>query len=59
MGHNFVKFKWIKTKLELDLQLSMAKQCTKYAMNICKKKEKKSGKLIIRDIFQSPRAITS
>jgi hypothetical protein len=31
MGHNFVNFKWIKkTKLELDLQLGMAKQCTKY-----------------------------
>jgi hypothetical protein len=59
MGHNFVKFKWIKTNLELDLQLSMAKQCTKYQINICKQREKKSGKLVIRDIFLSPRAITS
>jgi hypothetical protein len=60
MGHNFVKFKWIKTKLELDLQFSMAKQCSKYQIiNICKEREKKSGKLVIRDIFLSPRAITS
>jgi hypothetical protein len=59
MDHNFVELKWIKTKLELDLQLSMAKQCTKYQMNICKQKEKKSGKLIIRDFVLSPRVITS
>jgi hypothetical protein len=59
MGHKFVKLKWIKTKLEFDLQLRMAKQCTKYYMNICKQREKKSGKLIIRDIFLSSRAITS
>jgi hypothetical protein len=55
--YNFVKFKWIKIKLELDLQLSMAKQCTKYQMNICKQREKKSRKLIICDIFLSPRVI--
>jgi hypothetical protein len=30
MGQNFVKFKWIKTKLEFDLRLSLAKQRTKY-----------------------------
>jgi hypothetical protein len=36
MGQNFMKFKWIKTKFELDLQLSTAKQCTKYLINICK-----------------------
>jgi hypothetical protein len=29
-SHNFRKNLWIKTKLECDLQLSMAKQCTKY-----------------------------
>jgi hypothetical protein len=52
-----VKFKWKKTKLDLDLQLSMAKQYTKYQINICKQREKKSGKLVIRDIFLSPRAI--
>jgi hypothetical protein len=28
-------------------------------MNICKQREEKSGKLIIRDIFLSLRAITS
>jgi hypothetical protein len=28
-------------------------------MNICKQRKKKSGKLIIRDIFLSPKAITS
>jgi hypothetical protein len=28
-------------------------------MNICKQREKKCGKLIICDIFVSPRAITS
>jgi hypothetical protein len=37
----------------------MAKQYIKYEMNICKHKEKKCGKLIIPDIFLSPRAITS
>jgi hypothetical protein len=33
-GHNFVKNQWIKTKLKLDLYLGMAKQFTKYEMNI-------------------------
>jgi hypothetical protein len=37
-----------KTKFKLDLYLGMAKQCTKYQMNFCKQREKKSGKLIIR-----------
>ena len=53
-GHNFSK----KSKLKLNLYLSMAKQCTKYQMNICNQREQKSGKLIIRDIFLSPWAIT-
>jgi hypothetical protein len=44
-GHNFVKNQWINTKLKLDLYLGMAKQCTKYQRNICKQREKKSGKL--------------
>jgi hypothetical protein len=47
-GHNSVKNWWIKTKLELDLYLSMAKQCTKYQMNIWKHEQKKCGKLIYR-----------
>ena len=51
MGHNFVKNKWIRTKLNLNLYLGMAKQCTEYKMNICKQREEKSGKLIIRDFF--------
>jgi hypothetical protein len=60
MGLNFVKIWWIKTKIELDLQLSMAKQCAKYQMNIIyKQREKKCRKLIIRDIFVSPRDKTS
>jgi hypothetical protein len=46
-----VKNQWIKTKLKLNLYLGMAKQCTKNQMNICKQREKKSGKLIIRDFF--------
>jgi hypothetical protein len=29
-GHNFVINHWIKTKLNFDLYLGMAKQCTKY-----------------------------
>ena len=45
-GHNSVKNGWIKTKLELDLYLSMTKQCTKYQMNIWKHEQKKCGKLI-------------
>jgi hypothetical protein len=45
-GHNSVKNWWIKTRLELDLYLSMAKQCTKYQMNIWKREQKKCGKLI-------------
>ena len=57
-GHNFVKNQWIRTKLKLDLYIGMAKQCTKYQMNICKQREKKSEKLIIRHFFLSPRAIT-
>ena len=58
MGHNFWKNQWIKTKFRLDLYHGMAKQCTKYQMNICKQSDK-SEKLIIRDIFPSRRAITS
>jgi hypothetical protein len=52
-GHNFVKNQWIETKLKFDLYLGMAKQCTKYKMNIdiCKQRKKKCGKLIIGDIF--------
>ena len=57
-GHNSVKNQWIKTKLELDLYLGMAKQYTKTQMNIWKHEEKKCGKLRICDIFLSPRAIT-
>jgi hypothetical protein len=45
------KNQWIETKLKLDLYLSIAKQCTIHQMNICKQREKKSGKMIIRDIF--------
>jgi hypothetical protein len=57
-GHNFVKNQCIKTKLELDLYLGMAKQCTKYQMNIWKHEQKKCRKLRICDIFLSSRAIT-
>jgi hypothetical protein len=57
-GRNFMKNQWIKAKLELDLYLGMAKQCTKYQMNIWKHERKKCGKLRIGDIFLSPRAIT-
>ena len=39
-GHNFVKKQWIKTKIDLDLYLSIAKQYTKYQMNICKQEQK-------------------
>jgi hypothetical protein len=39
-GHNFVKNQWIKSKLELDMYLGMAKECTKYQVNICKQREK-------------------
>jgi hypothetical protein len=53
------KNQWIKTKLENDLYLGIVKQYTKYAMNTCKHERKKCGKLRIRDIFLSPRAITS
>jgi hypothetical protein len=35
-GH---KNQWIKTKLTLDLYCGMAKQCTKYQMNICEQRE--------------------
>jgi hypothetical protein len=31
------KNQWIRTKLKLDLYLGMAKQCTKYQMNMRKK----------------------
>jgi hypothetical protein len=56
MGHNFLKFNSIKTKLELDLYLGMEKQCIKYQMNICKQRGKKSEKwILIRDIFLCPR----
>jgi hypothetical protein len=41
-GHNFVKNQWIRIKLKLDLYLGIAKQCTKYQMNICKQRGKKS-----------------
>ena len=58
LGHSFMKNQWINTKLKLDLYLGMAKQCTKYQMNIWKHEQKKCGKLRIRDIFLSPRAIT-
>jgi hypothetical protein len=58
LGRNFEKNQWIKTKLVHDLYLGMAKQCTKYQMNIWKHEGKKCGKLRICDIFPSPRAIT-
>jgi hypothetical protein len=58
LGHNFEKNQWIKTKLELDVYLGMAKQCIKFQMNIWKHERKKCGKLRICDIFLSPRAIT-
>jgi hypothetical protein len=58
LGHNFEKNQWIKTKPKLDLYLCMAKQCTKYKMNIWKHEGKKCGKLKIHNIFLSPRAIT-
>jgi hypothetical protein len=35
-----MKNQWIRTKFELDLYLGMAKQFTKYKMNICKQREK-------------------
>ena len=54
-GHNSVKNGWIKTKLELDLYLSMTKQCTKYQMNIWKHEQKKCGKLIYRTDGQTER----
>jgi hypothetical protein len=50
-GHNFLKNQQIKAKLKLNLHLCIAKQCTKYQMNICKQREKKCVKLIIRDLF--------
>ena len=36
-GHNFVKNQWIKAKLNLNLYRGIAKQCTKYQMNMRKK----------------------
>jgi hypothetical protein len=39
-----VKNQWIKPKL--DLYLGMAKQWTKYQMNICKQREKKDRKTV-------------
>jgi hypothetical protein len=47
-----------QNKLELDLYLGMAKQRTKYQMNIWKHEGKLCGKLRICDIFLSSRAIT-
>jgi hypothetical protein len=40
MGHNFGKNQWIEAKLKLDQYLGMAKQCTKFQVNICKQREK-------------------
>jgi hypothetical protein len=39
-GHNFMKNQRIDTKLKLGLYLSMAKQYTKYQMNIWKREQK-------------------
>jgi hypothetical protein len=55
-GHNFVKNLWIRIKLKLDLYLGMAKQCTKYQMNMRKKVCKTDNSWFF---FLSPRAITS
>jgi hypothetical protein len=40
------EFFTIKTKLKLNLYLGMAKQCTKYEMNIFKQSEKKVRKAV-------------
>jgi hypothetical protein len=50
---------WAEAKLELDLNLRMTKPHTKYQMNICKHLGKTCRKLIIHEIFLSPRAVTS
>ena len=50
---------WTEAKFELDLNLRMTKPHTKYQMNICKHLGKKCRKLIIHEIFLSPRAVTS
>jgi hypothetical protein len=46
-----VKNQWIEAKLKLNLYLGIAKQCTKYQMNM----RKKCLKLIIRDFFLKPK----
>jgi hypothetical protein len=38
-----VKNQWINAKLELELYLGMAKQCTKYQMNLSENMNKKSA----------------
>jgi hypothetical protein len=42
--HNLGKNELIETKRKLDLYLSMAKQSTKYQMNICSQREKKMSR---------------
>jgi hypothetical protein len=42
MGQNFARFKWIKTKLELDLQLSVAKHYVPNIKLISVSRERKS-----------------
>jgi hypothetical protein len=37
--HSIGKDQWIETKLKLDMYLGIAKQCTKYQMNICKQRK--------------------
>jgi hypothetical protein len=49
-GHNFGKNEWIETKLKLDLYLGMAKQCTKYQMNIYKQREKKKVRKTVKSL---------
>jgi hypothetical protein len=50
-GHNLLKNQWIKTQLNLDLYLGMAKQCTKYQINIWKHERNKCGKHNLRIFF--------
>jgi hypothetical protein len=50
MGHNFAKNQWIKIKLEHYLELSMAKQFTKYQMNTCKHAERKQVRKTVKPL---------
>jgi hypothetical protein len=47
-----------KPNSKLICILVLQSQCNKYQMNICKQSTKRCGKLMVRDFFLSPRAIT-